>query len=40
MMAATGYAFGRVAGYHPLLMAVSMVLLGAVLVALTIALGG
>lgn len=40
MMAATGYAFGRVAGYHPLLMAISMVLLGAVLVAMTIALGG
>jgi VIT1/CCC1 family predicted Fe2+/Mn2+ transporter len=40
MMFATGYAFGRVAGYRPLLMGGSMVLLGAVLVALTIALGG
>jgi hypothetical protein len=40
MMFATGYAFGRVAGYRPYLMAGSMVLLGAVLVALTIALGG
>jgi hypothetical protein len=40
MMAMTGYAFGRVAGFHPWLMAVSMVLLGMVLVALTIALGG
>lgn len=40
MMFGTGYAFGRVAGYRPLLMGGSMVLLGAVLVALTIALGG
>jgi len=40
MMFATGYAFGRVAGYRPFLMGGSMVLLGALLVALTIALGG
>ena len=40
MMFVTGYAFGRAAGYRPWIMAGSMVLLGAVLVALTIALGG
>ena len=40
MMFVTGYAFGRAAGYRPWLMAGSMVLLGACLVALTIALGG
>jgi VIT1/CCC1 family predicted Fe2+/Mn2+ transporter len=40
MMFVTGYAFGHAAGYRPWLMAGSMVLLGAVLVALTIALGG
>ena len=40
MMFVTGYAFGRAAGYRPWMMAGSMVLLGAVLVALTIALGG
>ena len=40
MMFVTGYAFGRAAGYRPWTMAGSMVLLGAFLVALTIALGG
>ena len=40
MMFVTGYAFGRAAGYRPWMMAGSMVLLGAFLVALTIALGG
>jgi hypothetical protein len=40
MMFLVGYAFGRVAGYRPLVTAGSMVLLGIVLVALTIALGG
>jgi hypothetical protein len=40
MMFVTGYAFGRAAGYRPWIMAGSMVLLGAFLVALTIALGG
>ena len=35
-----GYAFGRVAGYHPWLSGLAMVLLGAVLVVITIALGG
>jgi hypothetical protein len=40
MMFVAGYAFGRAAGYQPWIMAGSMVLLGAFLVALTIALGG
>ena len=35
-----GWAFGRVAGYHPWLSGLAMVLLGAVLVVITIALGG
>ena len=39
MMFVAGYAFGRAAGYRPWMMAGSMVLLGAFLVALTIALG-
>lgn len=40
MMLFAGYAFGRLAGYRPWLTAGSMVLLGCLLVALTIALGG
>ena len=36
----TGYAFGRVAEYHPWLTGLGMVALGGVLVALTMALGG
>ena len=36
----TGYAFGRVAEYRPWLTGLAMVLLGAVLVVITIALGG
>ncbi len=40
MMFATGYAFGRLAGYRPVLTGGVMVVLGAVLVAMTIALGG
>jgi VIT1/CCC1 family predicted Fe2+/Mn2+ transporter len=40
MLFLTGSAFGRCAGYHPWLMGVSMVVLGSVLVAITIALGG
>ena len=35
-----GYAFGRVAEYRPWLTGLAMVVLGAVLVGLTIALGG
>jgi hypothetical protein len=40
MLFLTGYAFGRCAGYHPWVMGISMVVLGALLVAITIALGG
>jgi VIT family len=36
----TGYAFGRLTGRHPVLVGCSMVVLGAVLVGLTVALGG
>jgi VIT1/CCC1 family predicted Fe2+/Mn2+ transporter len=36
----SGFAFGRIAGYHPWLSGVVMVALGCVLVAATIALGG
>jgi hypothetical protein len=36
----TGYAFGRIAEYHPWLTGLAMVVLGAILVGLTIALGG
>jgi VIT1/CCC1 family predicted Fe2+/Mn2+ transporter len=40
MLFAAGYAFGRITGGRPWVVGISMVLLGAVLVALTIALGG
>jgi hypothetical protein len=40
MMFIAGYAFGQVAGYRPLVSGGSMVLLGTLLVAVTIALGG
>ena len=36
----TGYAFGRIAGYHPFRSGLAMVVFGSVLVAITIALGG
>ena len=36
----TGYAFGLVAEYHPWLTGLAMVVLGSVLVAITMALGG
>ena len=36
----TGYAFGRCTGYHPRGMGIAMVVIGGVLVAITIALGG
>jgi hypothetical protein len=35
-----GYAFGRITEYHPWLAGIAMVLLGVVLVAMTMALGG
>jgi len=40
MMFLTGCAFGRITGRRPWVMGVSMVVLGAILVALTMALGG
>jgi hypothetical protein len=40
LMFMTGYLFGQLAGYRPLVTGGSMVLLGSLLVALTIALGG
>jgi hypothetical protein len=40
MLFLTGHAFGRCIGYRPWLLGCSMVLLGVVLVAFTIALGG
>jgi len=40
MLFLTGYAFGRMSGRHPWLVGISMVLLGAGLVAMTMALGG
>jgi len=40
MLFLTGWAFGRCAGYHPWRMGVAMVVVGGVLVAITIALGG
>jgi VIT1/CCC1 family predicted Fe2+/Mn2+ transporter len=40
MLYLTGHAFGRCVGYRPWLLGLSMVLLGGVLVAITIALGG
>jgi VIT1/CCC1 family predicted Fe2+/Mn2+ transporter len=36
----TGYAFGRVTGFHPWTTGLAMVVLGLILVALTMALGG
>jgi len=40
MLFMTGYAYGRLTGYHPIRMGISMVVLGATLVAITMALGG
>jgi VIT1/CCC1 family predicted Fe2+/Mn2+ transporter len=40
MLFMTGYAFGRLTGRHPVVVGVSMVVLGAVLVGITMALGG
>jgi hypothetical protein len=40
MLFITGYAFGRVAGYHPVLVGLTMVVFGSALVLTTIALGG
>lgn len=40
MLFLTGYAFGRVAEYHPWLTGLAMVVLGGALVGMTVALGG
>ena len=40
MLFVTGQAFGRITGRHPWLFGISMVVLGAVLVGMTMALGG
>ena len=40
MLFVSGYAYGRITGWRPWLVGVSMVVLGAALVALTMALGG
>jgi VIT1/CCC1 family predicted Fe2+/Mn2+ transporter len=40
MLFLTGYAYGRLTGYHPLGVGIGMVVLGTVLVSITMALGG
>jgi VIT1/CCC1 family predicted Fe2+/Mn2+ transporter len=40
MLFLTGYSFGRAVGYRPWRMGISMVVIGSMLVAMTIALGG
>jgi VIT family len=40
MMFMTGYSYGRLTGYHPLGVGIAMVVLGAIVVSATIALGG
>ena len=40
MLFFTGHAFGRISGRNPWLIGVAMVILGAILVAMTMALGG
>jgi VIT1/CCC1 family predicted Fe2+/Mn2+ transporter len=40
MLFATGYTYGRLTGYRPVRMGISMVVLGMILVGITIALGG
>ena len=40
MLAALGWVFGRLSGHSPILAAGAFVFLGAILVAMTIALGG
>ena len=40
MLFLTGYAFGRITGHHPWLVGIAMVVLGGMLVAITMALGG
>ena len=40
MLFLTGYAFGRITGRHPWVVGIAMVVLGSMLVAMTMALGG
>ena len=40
MLFTTGYAYGRLTGYRPIRMGISMVVLGMILVGITMALGG
>jgi VIT1/CCC1 family predicted Fe2+/Mn2+ transporter len=40
MLFLTGYTYGRLTGYHPLGVGIAMVVLGAILVSVTMALGG
>ena len=40
MLFLTGWAFGRITGHHPGLVGLAMVVLGAILVGMTMALGG
>ena len=40
MLFLTGWAFGRITGHHPWLVGLAMVVLGAILVGMTMALGG
>jgi hypothetical protein len=40
MMFMTGYSYGRLTGYHPWRVGIAMVVLGAIVVSFTIALGG
>jgi len=40
MMFMTGYTYGRITGYHPWRVGIAMVILGAIVVSATIALGG
>ena len=40
MLFLLGYAFGKMTGRHPWLVGIAMVVLGAVLVGMTMALGG
>ena len=40
MLFVTGYAFGRISGRHPWLVGIWMVIVGAVLVGMTMELGG
>ena len=40
MLFLTGYAFGRITGRYPWVVGIAMVVVGSILVAMTMALGG